>query len=266
MSRDLLAAFQDLHDEGHFVIPNAWDVGSARILEAIGFRALATTSSGLAAALGRNDQEVGIEELVAHVEALVGAVQIPVSVDAEYGFAASPDDLGETVARIGETGAVGMSIEDYIPERGILEINEAVERVASVVEAAEGGLVVTARAENHLYGVDDIDDTIMRLKAYESAGADVLYAPFLSETTQYQVLVHEVATPINALLRAGGPTVGVLADVGVRRMSTGGALAFAAYGALEQGGLELLRSGTSEYAATSLSQTVRTQAFEPRRP
>ena len=266
MSRDLLADFKALHDDGHFIIPNAWDVGSARILEAMGFEALATTSSGLAAAMGRHDQHVGLNELVSHVADLVGAVDIPISVDAEYGYADAADGLIETVRGIAETGAVGMSIEDYIPERGILPVGEAVERIAVVVEAAAGDLVITARAENHLYRGGDFSDTTARLKAYRAAGADVVYAPFLNDVEEYRALVDETKAPVNALLSRRGPSVGELAEVGVRRMSTGGALAFAAYGSVERAALELLKAGTSEYASESLSRSVREAAFESDQP
>ena len=171
--------FRALHREGLFVMPNAWDIGSARLLASLGFEAIATTSSGHAASLGRADQDVSRDELLGHVEALVGAVDVPVSVDAERCFADDPAGVAKTVELLAEAGAAGCSIEDYDPATGSIDaIDVATERVAAAVEAARNhGLVLTARAENHLYGIDDLADTIERLVAYRDAGADVLYAP-----------------------------------------------------------------------------------------
>jgi len=174
------------------------------------------------------------------------------------------EGLAWTVGQLAATGAAGVSIEDFQPERGLLEREEAVERVGRFASAArEEGMVVTARAENHLYGHDDLDDTIARLKSYRAAGADVVYAPGLRRLPDIERVVDEVGGAVNVLLLADGPTVGQLAQVGVRRMSTGGALAFAAYGALAHGARELLEAGTSRYTGQSLTPAERSDAFGP---
>ena len=173
MTTDRTAQFRALHESGTFVMPNPWDVGSARILASLGFPALATTSSGHAATFGRLDQHVTRDELLAHAEAVAAAVEVPLNVDAEGCFAGDPGGVARTVELIGQTGAAGCSLEDYDPVvQAILPIDVATERVASAVDAARAsGLVLTARAENHLYGQPDVDDTIARLQAYAAAGA-----------------------------------------------------------------------------------------------
>lgn len=255
--------FADLHQGELFVMPNPWDIGSGLLLQSMGFPALATTSSGHAATLGRHDQHVSRDELLAHVEALAAAVRVPVSVDAEHGFADDPDGVGETVALIAETPAAGCSIEDYDPVRQAVEpVDVAAERVGAAAEAAHRArLVLTARAENHLYGAGSLEDTVARLRAYRDAGADVLYAPGLSEISDIDQVVRSVGAPVNVLALPGGPSVAELASVGVRRVSTGGALAWAAYGALRSAATELLEVGTSTYTARSLSAEQRRQAF-----
>jgi 2-methylisocitrate lyase-like PEP mutase family enzyme len=260
---EVRARFAQMHQTGCFVIPNAWDVGSARILASLGFEAIATTSSGHAASLGRMDQRVTLEELLAHVSALVDAVDVPVSVDAERCFADDSAGVAVSVELIAATGAAGVSIEDYDPDSGIDPIDVAVERVAAAAEAARStGLVLTARAENHLYGVDDLEDTIARLTAYRQAGADVVYAPWLADIAQIGAVVTETAAPVNVLARFAGPSVADLADVGVRRVSTGGALAFAAYGAMAAAARELRSDGTSTYMEKGLSIDDRRAAFD----
>jgi 2-methylisocitrate lyase-like PEP mutase family enzyme len=251
MSDDLRQRFHDLHADGCFVLPNPWDAGSARILASLGFSALATTSSGHAATLGRQDQHVTLEELAGHAAALVAAVDVPLNVDAEHGFADRPEGLAATVDRLASTGAAGFSIEDFDPAAGRLHpLDEATARVAAAAEAnRRHGLVFTARAENHLHGVDDLADTIRRLEAYRDVGADVAYAPGLVDLADITRVVTEVGIPVNVLARPGGPPVAALADAGVRRVSTGGALAFAAYGELVRAATELRDAGTSEYAA-----------------
>jgi 2-methylisocitrate lyase-like PEP mutase family enzyme len=258
------AHFADLHHKPEvFVIPNPWDVGSARILVALGFPALATTSSGHAASLGKPDQHVDLDELLAHVTAIVDAVDVPVNVDAEHGFAADPAGVAHTFARIVDTGAAGASIEDYDPVARQLEpVAVAVERVAAASEVARAnGLVLTARAENHLYGVTDLDDTIARLAAYRDAGADCVYAPGLIDLDAIKRVVTEVGVAVNVLALRNGPSVAELGAVGVRRVSTGGSLAFAAYGALAAAGRELLDEGTSTYTAGTLTRAMRKEAF-----
>jgi 2-methylisocitrate lyase-like PEP mutase family enzyme len=260
---DKRTRFAELHQAGCFVIPNAWDIGSARVLESLGFEAIATTSSGHAASLGRMDQQVTLEELLAHVEGLVGAVEVPVSVDAERCFADDATGVSATVTQIAGTGAAGVSIEDYDPGSGIDPVDVAVERVAAAAEVTRShGMVLTARAENHLYGIEDLDDTIARLSAYRRAGADVVYAPWLADIGQIARVVSETAAPVNVLARVDGPDVAGLATVGVRRISTGGALAFAAYGALATAARELLSEGTSSYIGRGLSMDDRRAAFQ----
>lgn len=240
--------FAELHGSGTFLMPNAWDVGSALVLQSLGFAALATTSSGFAAALGRHDQNVTLAELIVHVKDVCAAVEIPVSVDSEAGYSADLAGLSRTVAQLAAAGAAGVSIEDYLPDRGLIGVEEAADRVGRFAEMAHGeGLTVTARAENHLYGVDDLDETIARLQAYRAAGADVVYAPGLRRIDRIARLVRDVPAPVNVLLLPDGPTVGELGEIGVRRLSTGGALAFAAYGALATAARELLEHGTSKY-------------------
>jgi 2-methylisocitrate lyase-like PEP mutase family enzyme len=259
-----LDRFRDLHAAGTFVMPNAWDIGSARLLEQLGFVALATTSSGHAGSLGRLDQHVSRDELVAHAEALATSVGVPLSVDAEGCFPDEPGGVERTVSLLATTGAAGCSIEDYDPRTGtILPLDVAVERVAEAVAGARtGGLVLTARAENVLHGINDLDDTIARLVAYGEQGADVLYAPGLAERADIERVVREAGRPVNVLARAGAPSVPELADAGVRRVSTGGALAWVAYGALMEAGRELLERGTTSYLSRSLTAADRVAAFD----
>jgi 2-methylisocitrate lyase-like PEP mutase family enzyme len=253
--------FAQLHKSGTFVMPNAWDIGSARILASLGFAAIATTSSGFAASLGRMDQHLTIDEVADHARSLADAVDVPLSVDAERCYADDPGGVERTVKRLSDQSAAGVSIEDYDPASGIEPIDVATDRVKAAAHAAHlHGIVLTARAENHLYDIQDLDDTISRLQAYRRAGADVLYAPGLVDLKAIARIVHEVKAPINVLLLPKGPSVSQLAAVGVRRLSTGGSLAFAAYGALAAAARELLESGTSTYAA--LSAEDRRAAFE----
>jgi 2-methylisocitrate lyase-like PEP mutase family enzyme len=184
-------------------------------------------------------------------------------VDAERLYADEPEGVAETARLLAGTGAAGFSIEDYDPLRERLDpLDEAVARVGAAAEVARAhGLVLTARAENHLYGVDDLDDTIARLQAYRAAGAHVVYAPGLSSLSEIARVVRETGLPVNVLALRGGPAVRELASVGVRRVSTGGALAFAAYGALVSAGRELLESGTSEYTEGAVERPLREQAF-----
>jgi 2-methylisocitrate lyase-like PEP mutase family enzyme len=257
--------FRALHDSGTFVLPNPWDVGSARLLEAMGFVALATTSSGLAAGLGKLDQQVTRAELVAHVAAVTAAVRIPLNVDAERCFADSPAGIAETVDLLAEAGAAGISIEDYDPASGRIEsLADGAERVAAAAAAcARHGIVLTARTENHLYGHDDPDDTIARLRAYRAAGADVAYAPGVRTPADIARLVAAVPGPVNVLAVAGAPSVPELAELGVRRVSTGGALAFTAYGALRDAARELLNAGTTSFRAGALTPGEIEAAFGP---
>jgi 2-methylisocitrate lyase-like PEP mutase family enzyme len=224
--------FRQLHTEGFFVLPNAWDVGSAVQLEAMGFPAVATTSSGHALSLGRQDQQVTFDELCAHVAAVTAAVEVPVSVDAERLFADTPDGVAANVTTLAGLGAAGVSIEDYDPATAAIEpVAVATARVEAAADAAHAhGLVLTARAENHLYG-GGFDDTLERLLAYRAAGADVVYAPGLVDAEQIATVVRATEAPVNVLLMADTPPLEQLAQLGVRRVSTGGRLARLAYDA-----------------------------------
>ena len=263
---DRRARFRGLHArERLFVMPNPWDVGSARLLASYGFEALATTSAGLAWSMGRLDQSVSRAELVAHVATLAAATPLPLSVDSERCFPDDPGGVGETAALLAEAGAAGFSIEDYDPATDrIDDVEVAAARVAVAAEAAHRlaePMVLTARAENHIRGVDDLDDTISRLTTYRDAGADVVYAPGLSDVDQIEAVVDALRVPVNVLALANGPTVGELASVGVRRVSTGSRLAGAAYGAMMAGARELLTDGSSRYAEDAVSHEVLRAAF-----
>jgi 2-methylisocitrate lyase-like PEP mutase family enzyme len=242
--------FEQLHrDERPLLLPNPWDRGSAKLLASLGFRALATTSSGSAATLGELDGALGRERALALAAAIVSATDLPVSADLENGFAADATGVAETVRLAIEAGLAGCSIEDSSGNRDapIYELAEAADRVAAAAESAHGAagaLVLTARAENHLHGRPDLDDTIARLQAYEQAGADVLYAPGLTELADIARLVESVGLPVNVLARPGVPQVSELASVGVARVSVGGGFAFAALGALVEAGTELREHGT----------------------
>lgn len=254
--------FRDLHEHDLFVMPNAWDVGSARLLEQLGFAAIATTSSGFAATLGRSDQHVRREELLSHVDSLVTAVNVPVSVDAENCYPTEPGGVARSVELLAAAGAAGLSIEDYDPGSGLLPIDAASDRVAEAVTAASRhDVVITARAENYLYRVKDLADTVDRLLAYRDAGADVLYAPGLAAIADIEHVVGQVEAPLNVLTVGGGPAIPELARAGVRRISTGGSLAWVAYGALVTAARELLEQGTTSYLAAGLDQATRAAAF-----
>ena len=263
MIDDARRAFRDLHESGTFVLPNPWDVGSALLLEQLGFRALATTSSGFAATLGRGDQKVTRDELVAHVAALTAAVKVPVNVDAERGYASDPEGVARTVELLAEAGASGVSIEDYDPDAAaILPVEAAAERIAAAAAVCDRhGVVLTGRAENHLYGAGDLDDTIARLTAYRDAGATCVYAPGLTDVGEIARVVAETGAPVNVLAMRHGPSVADLAGDGVRRVSTGGALAWAAYGALVRAAEELRDAGTSNYLDGAVSGKLRAAAF-----
>ena len=255
--------FRELHTEGTFLMPNPWDAGSALLLASMGFSALATTSSGHAFTLGRVDQQVTRDELIAHAAAIANAVDVPLNVDSERCFADDPAGVVETVRLIAQTGAAGFSIEDYDPAtKEIDPLERAAERVAVASDAArESGLVLTARAENNLYGIDDLDDTITRLQAYRQAGADVVYAPGLKDLIEIARVVGEVGAPVNVLALAQGPSVRELGEVGVRRISTGGALSRAAFTGLRDAAQELLDFGTSTYAARVIPSSELAAAF-----
>jgi 2-methylisocitrate lyase-like PEP mutase family enzyme len=226
------------------LLPNPWDLGSARLLEWLGFEALATTSSGYAAALGRLDGSVARAEAIAHASQIVGATHLPVSADLENGFSDDPAGVAETIRLALQAGLAGCSIEDFSgkDDDPIYAPELAAERVRAASEIAHAGpvhLVLTGRAENYLHGNPDLADTIGRLQLYGEAGADVLYAPGLTRLDDISTVVRSVDRPVNVLLRPGGPSVAELTAVGVHRISVGGAFAFAALGALVEAAHEL---------------------------
>jgi 2-methylisocitrate lyase-like PEP mutase family enzyme len=249
---DQFVKFRELHDEGIFVMPNPWDRGSALILEGLGFKALATTSGGFARSIGKVDQQVTRDELLGHVSELTAILSVPLSVDAERLFPRDTGGIEESVRLLAVAGAAGCSIEDYDPSSGSIDpMDRAAEAVATASEACtDHRLFLTARAENHLYGVGSLDDTIERLIAYRHAGADALYAPGLVDLNDISRLVDALeGAPVNVLALPKGPRISELESVGVRRVSTGGALFGAAYRALRDGAVELLEHGTSCYSA-----------------
>lgn len=266
---ELRRRFRELHaappvgpTPGILVMPNPWDVGSAKLLEATGCLAVATTSAGHAGSLGRMDQHVVREELVAHVDELARAVDIPLNVDAEDCFGRDTAGVVETVGLLASTDAAGFSIEDYDPRAdAIRDVGEATERVAASRSVA-GELVVTARCENLLHGARDLDDTVARLVAYRDAGADVLYAPGLTDLGDIARVVDAVGAPVNVLALPNAPTIPELASAGVARVSLGSLLAWAAYGALIEATTELLGPGTSSYAKGLLPGGLRAAAFD----
>lgn len=244
------------HGDAPLLLANAWDSGSARLLASLGFKALATTSSGFAATLGRLDGSVTREEAIAHAASIVAASGLPVSADLENGFADEPAEVARTIELALDAGLAGCSVEDYSgdDEAPIYEVALAAERVAAAAEAAHAGpvhLVLTARAENHLHGRADLDDTIARLQAFERAGADVLYAPGLSDVQDIRRVVESVTLPVNVLALAGAPPVNALGSLGVARISLGGAFAFAALGAVVAAARELREQGTYGYWANA---------------
>jgi 2-methylisocitrate lyase-like PEP mutase family enzyme len=260
---DLAADFLALHRPGQpLLMPNPWDAGSARVLAAVGFRALATTSSGHAATLGRSDGTVTRAEALRHAADVVAATGLPVSADLERGFADDPAGVAEVVRDAAGTGLAGCSIEDATGRPGdpIYEPKLAAERIAAAAEAAHSGprrLVLTARAENYLHARPDLADTIARLQSFQEAGADVLYAPGLTRVEDIRAVVGSVDRPVNVLVLPAGPTVAELAGLGVARVSVGGAFAYAALDALVTAARELLNEGTYGYGA----QALRGRAF-----
>ncbi|HSP98447.1 MAG TPA: isocitrate lyase/phosphoenolpyruvate mutase family protein [Candidatus Dormibacteraeota bacterium] len=264
-------AFRALHARpGAFVIPNPWDLGSARLLARLGFEALATTSAGAAFAAGERDNCVGRERMLAHVAAIVGATDLPVSADLENGFGDDPETVAETIRLAAATGLAGGSIEDATPraDQPIYPFELAVERVraaAAVAHAQPHPFLLTARAENFLVGRRDLAETIRRLQAYQEAGADVLYAPGLTSRDDIAAVVAAVDRPLNVL--AGLPGLGLdvaaLSRLGVKRVSVGSALARAAYGALLRAAEEMRTHGSFGFAAEAVSYRDLSRMFEP---
>jgi 2-methylisocitrate lyase-like PEP mutase family enzyme len=242
--------FTTLHRAGTFVMPNPWDRGSALVLQELGFPALATTSSGLGRSIGKDDQEVTRDELLAHVAEMTEVLSVPLNVDSERLFPDDPGGIARTVRMLADAGASGCSIEDYDPSTQSIDgVERAAEAVASAAQAcAEHSLVLTARAENHLYEMNDLDNTVERLLAYQAAGCDVLYAPGLGSIPEISRVVSEVDRPINVLATPDGAPVSELAKLGVRRISVGGSMYNAAYRSLRIAAEEIRDHGTSEYA------------------
>ena len=267
---ELAQRFLSAHDGPRpLLLPNPWDAGTAVILAYLGFQALATTSSGHAATLGRLDGSVTRDEAIAHAASIVAATALPVSADLENGFADDPDGVAETIRMALGAGLAGCSIEDHTGREAdpIYPFGAARERIAAAAEVAHGGavhLVLTARCENHIHGRDDLADTIARLQAYGEAGADVLYAPGLTDIADIRRVVGSVDRPVNVLARPGLPPIDELAAAGVKRVSVGGAFAFAALGALVGAATELLTQGTYGFldGAAAGARAART-AFAP---
>jgi 2-methylisocitrate lyase-like PEP mutase family enzyme len=245
--------FRRLHAGEPFVIPNPWDVGSAQVLAAHGFEALATTSSGFAFTLGRPDGGATLDEVVDHVRALAPATDLPLSVDLENGYGPGPEDAALAIERIAEAGAVGGSIEDFDPEGGIYPLDQAVERVAAACEAAarlDFPFTLTARAENHIRGNPDLDDTIARLQAFERAGTDVVYAPGLRSGEEIRAVSEATTKPLNVLARPN-LSMDEMTGAGAQRISVGGALAWVAAGALASAAAQIRDQGDFSVLAGS---------------
>jgi methylisocitrate lyase len=247
---DAVAAFHRLHASGCFVMPNPWDVGSARALEQLGFKALATTSAGLAWTLGRADNQVTLEQVLEHLWLVVEGVSVPVNADFEGGFAVDPAEVAANVRLAADTGIAGLSIEDSSGDDAdpLFEFELAVERVSaarSAIDESGTRIVLTGRSEGFVAGRPDIDETIRRLRAYSEAGADCLYAPGIQEKGQVTAVVSSVAPkPVNLLANAGFTTVAEAAQLGVRRISVGGTLARAAWGGFLEAAEEIADAGT----------------------
>jgi 2-methylisocitrate lyase-like PEP mutase family enzyme len=251
------AAFRALHEGPPFVIPNPCDAGAAKVFAALGFEALATTSSGFAFTLGRLDGDVTLDEVVEHTHAIAAATSLPVSVDLENGHGDDPADAARAITRVAEAGAVGGSIEDWGPERGIYAIEHATERVAAAVEAARGlefPFTVTARSENYLRGNPDLDDTVARLQSFERAGADVLFAPRVPGVEVVRAIRDATSKPLN-VLAGPGLSFADIAEAGGQRISVGGRLTWVAVNAAVAAAEEL-RAGTDLPATSDPTRIV----------
>lgn len=265
------ADFRALHRrDGAFIIPNPWDVGTAKLLAHLGFEALATTSAGYAFSVGRRDNSIGRDETLEHARAIVSATDLPVSADLENGFGDDPEAAAETIRRAAATGLAGGSIEDATgrPDDPIYDRALAVERVRAAAEAARsapGDFVLTARAENHLFGRRDLEDTIARLQAYQEAGADVLYAPGLTSREDIAAVVRSVDRPVNVVMGLQGVqlSLGELSEIGVKRVSVGSALTRAALGAFLRAAREMRERGTFTFtfAAEAVSYREISELF-----
>ncbi len=264
------ARFRDMHRSGCFVMPNPWDVGSARHLEQLGFQALATTSSGFAWSVGRRDNGVSLEEAIAHMRAVAGSVDVPVNADFEGGFARAPGDVGANVALAIATGIAGISIEDSTGEEAkpLFDFDLAVERIRAArqaIDTSRTGVLLTARSEGFIVGRPDLAETIRRLTAYAEAGADCLYAPGLRGMGDIAAVIAAVAPkPVNVLVGSDFTTVAQLAEAGVRRISVGGALARAAWSGFLQAAHEIAERGTFTNLARAVPFDQVNALFDPR--
>ena len=269
-SNDSPAEFRRLHESGCFVMPNPWDLGSARVLEQLGFPALATTSSGLAWSLGRRDNSVSRNETIAHLRAMAEAVEVPVNADFEDGFATMPSDIARNVKIATTTGIAGLSIEDSTGDESapLFEFALAVERISAArraIDESSTGILLTARSEGFIVGRPDLAETIRRLTAYAEAGADCLYAPGLSSTQEVTAVVQALAPkPVNVLVSSDFTTVAELAELGVRRISVGGALARAAWGSFLYAASEIAEHGTFARLAAGIPFPVLNRRFTSR--
>jgi 2-methylisocitrate lyase-like PEP mutase family enzyme len=253
--------FRSLHERDRaFIIPNPWDTGTARLLAHLGFEALATTSAGYAFSVGRRDNTIDRDEMMAHVSAIASASDLPVSADLGNGFGDAPEIVAETIKLAGSAGLAGGSIEDdtHQPDHPIYELEHAVERVRAAAEVARAlpfTFTLTARAENYLVGRPELADTIKRLQAYQEAGADVLYAPGLTSKDDIAAVVRSVDRPVNVLmgLQGGQLSLAELSALGVRRVSVGSALSRAALGAFLRAAREMREHGTFAFAEEAVS-------------
>ena len=256
---DRRRAFHQLHQSGCFVIPNPWDAGSARALAGLGFPALATTSSGFAWSMGHQDNGVTLDEVLAHFRSVAGSVDVPVSADFEGGFASDPAGVAANIARAAETGIAGLSIEDStgVASAPLVEFSLAVQRIEAArraIDASAPGLLLTARSEGFIVGRPDLGETIRRLTAYASAGADCLYAPGIRSKQDIAAVVRAVAPkPVNVLVGSDFTNVQELAALGVRRISVGGALARAAWTGFLQAAREIAERGTFEHLGRAVT-------------
>jgi len=245
-------AFRALHAGEPFVIPNPWDPGSARVLEALGFKAVASTSSGFAFTQGRLDGDVTLDQVVQHAEALGRAIGLPVSIDLEHGYGRDPEHVARAIDRVAAAGAVGASIEDNDPSEGIYEISHAVDRIAAAAETAHAlafPFTLTARAENHIRGNPDLDDTVARLQAFEAAGANVLFAPGLRTGEEIRRVCAAVSKPVN-VLALRGMSMTEIVDAGAQRISVGGGLTWIAVNAMAGAARSILAGDLSVLEAS----------------
>jgi 2-methylisocitrate lyase-like PEP mutase family enzyme len=245
-------AFRALHAGEPFVIPNPWDAGSARVLETLGFKAVASTSSGFAFTHGRLDGNVTLDQVVQHAEELDRAIGLPVSIDLEHGYGREPERAAHAIERVAKAGAVGASIEDNDPSQGIYELSHAVDRIAAAAETAHAlpfPFTLTARAENHIRGNPDLDDTIARLQAFEAAGADVLFAPGLRTGEEIRRVCAAVSKPVN-VLALRGMSMNEIIEAGAQRVSVGGGLTWIAVNAMAGAARSILAGDLSVLEAS----------------